>query len=372
MRTDGHRRNASMAPTGTSTHNQVRFAGRACQLSPPMPRASRTTSAGCRTTARSISLWLVNRRPAPSPRAAPGIACGSARRCPPGPLRARSREASDAPLANRRRSVAAPAAYRRNAARVAAAVELKYPGGSAKPRSWNARPLVRAPVAGTGEVERPDVHDRLERPSSSPVGSMCRREALTAASIRSWSGRRGFHEPVPQIRQAKPARRGPRPDAFQLIATVVGRAHLVAELLESLAPGGRGLGVDGVGKRQGRQQVLTRRALTARVLTTRSTRAAGGIVVRQRVQPSGQPTEPRSRAQPRCATRIGILSPLGSFVTVCHGGLAVSVAPLDSRSGCSLRICACSWVAGSVWRALSRWWCRSASLSGWPSRSSAR
>jgi len=91
-----------------------------------------------------------------------GIACGSARRCPPGRLRARSREASDAPLANRRRSVAAPAAYRRNAARVAAAVELKYPGGSAKPRSWNARPLVRAPVAGTGEVERPDVHDRLE------------------------------------------------------------------------------------------------------------------------------------------------------------------------------------------------------------------
>jgi hypothetical protein len=34
--------------------------------------------------------------------------------------------------------------YRRNAAWVAAAVELKYPGGSMKPRSLNAEPLVRA------------------------------------------------------------------------------------------------------------------------------------------------------------------------------------------------------------------------------------
>ena len=49
-----------------------------------------------------------------------------------------------APLTNHRRSVAAPATYLRNAARVAAAVELKYPGGSMKPHSWNVEPLVRA------------------------------------------------------------------------------------------------------------------------------------------------------------------------------------------------------------------------------------
>ena len=78
--------------------------------------------------------------------------------------------------------------------------------------------------------------------------------------------------------------------AFRKAVTVVGRAHLVAELLESLALGGRDLRVDGVEKRQGGQQVLTRRALTARVLTTGSTRAADGIVVRQRVQPSEQLT----------------------------------------------------------------------------------
>jgi|HubBroStandDraft_5_1064220.scaffolds.fasta_scaffold11546_5 hypothetical protein len=34
--------------------------------------------------------------------------------------------------------------YRPNAARVAAAVALKYPGGSMKPHSLNAEPLVRA------------------------------------------------------------------------------------------------------------------------------------------------------------------------------------------------------------------------------------
>ena len=66
--------------------------------------------------------------------------------------------------------------------------------------------------------------------------------------------------------------------ALRKAVTVVGRAHLVAELLESLALSGRDLGVNGVEKRQGRQQVLTRRALTARVLTTGSTRAAGGVV----------------------------------------------------------------------------------------------
>ena len=49
--------------------------------------------------------------------------------------------------------------------------------------------------------------------------------------------------------------------------TVVGRAHLVPELLESLAIGRRDLRVHGVEKRQGGQQVLTRSALTAGVLT---------------------------------------------------------------------------------------------------------
>ena len=78
--------------------------------------------------------------------------------------------------------------------------------------------------------------------------------------------------------------------ALRKAVTVVGRAHLVAELLESLALAGRDLRVDRIEKRQGGQQVLTRRALTARVLTTGSARAGGGFVVRQRVQPSEQVT----------------------------------------------------------------------------------
>jgi hypothetical protein len=53
-------------------------------------------------------------------------------------------ETSGAPLPSRGRSLAAPSAYRRNAARTAAAVELKYSGGSMKPHSLNAAPLVRA------------------------------------------------------------------------------------------------------------------------------------------------------------------------------------------------------------------------------------
>jgi hypothetical protein len=76
--------------------------------------------------------------------------------------------------------------------------------------------------------------------------------------------------------------------AFRKAVTVVGRTYLVAELLESLACGGRDLGVDRVEKRQGGQQVLTRRAFTAGVLATGATGAAGGLVVRQRVQPSEQ------------------------------------------------------------------------------------
>src|SRR6202034_2148750 len=71
--------------------------------------------------------------------------------------------------------------------------------------------------------------------------------------------------------------------ALRKAVTVVGRAHLVAQPFESCALGGRDLRVNGVEKRQGGQQVLARCALAARVLATRSTRAAGGIVVRQRV-----------------------------------------------------------------------------------------
>ena len=104
--------------------------------------------------------------------------------------------------------------------------------------------------------------------------------------------------------------------ALRKAVTVAGRAHLAAELPESLAPGGRDLRVDGTEKRPDRQQVLTRRALTARVLTTGSTRAAGGIVVRQRVQPSEQLThhgelrgtvgEPGAFNEPRRQDRAAI------------------------------------------------------------------
>ena len=104
--------------------------------------------------------------------------------------------------------------------------------------------------------------------------------------------------------------------AFRKAVTVVGRAHLVAKLPETLALGGRDLRVDGDEKRQGCQQVLTRPALTARVLATRSTRAADGIVVRQRVQPSEQLThhgelrgtvgEPGAFNEPRHEDRAAI------------------------------------------------------------------
>ena len=78
--------------------------------------------------------------------------------------------------------------------------------------------------------------------------------------------------------------------AFRKPVTIVGRAHLVPEPLKALGLGGRDLRVHGVEERDGGEQVLTGRALAAGVLTTRSTRAAGGIVVWQRVQSSEQPT----------------------------------------------------------------------------------
>ena len=48
------------------------------------------------------------------------------------------------PLTRRAQRSREPTTYRRNAARTASAVELKYPGGSMKPHSLKAEPLVRA------------------------------------------------------------------------------------------------------------------------------------------------------------------------------------------------------------------------------------
>ena len=174
-----------------------------------------------------------------------------------------------------------------------------------------------APVAETDEVERPDVHDRLEsaefvvgRLDVSAVGVDGSVDPLLVRS--AWVPRTRAPDQVSEVGEARSAP-GRLPvdrdwplfaqdgviggveevsveQALRKAVTVVGRSHLVAELLESLALGGRDLRVDGIEKRQGRQQVLTRRALTARVLPTCSTRAADGIVVVQRVQPSEQLT----------------------------------------------------------------------------------
>ena len=46
--------------------------------------------------------------------------------------------------------------------------------------------------------------------------------------------------------------------SFRKAVTVVGRADLGPEPLETLSLGGRHLGVDGVENRQGAEQVLTR------------------------------------------------------------------------------------------------------------------
>src|ERR1700683_3941473 len=190
-------------------------------------------------------------------------------------------------------------------------------GGAEVPGGFEEAPLVEygavvkgASVAETGEVERPDVHDRLESvefvvgwldmPSVGVDGSV---DPLLVRPARA--PRTGAPDQVREVGEARPApgrfpvdRDRPWPgqggviggveessvqQALRQAVTVVGRTHLVAELLESFPVGGRDLRVDGVEKRQGRQQVLTRRALMARVLTARSTRAAGGFVVRQRV-----------------------------------------------------------------------------------------
>src|SRR5580692_1611576 len=197
-------------------------------------------------------------------------------------------------------------------------------GGGVVPGWFDEAPLVEgaavgegAPVAETGEVERPDVHDCLE-PGEFVVGWL---DVLVVGVdggvypllVRAARvPRAGAPQQVSEVGEAGSAPgRFPvdrdRPlvaqdgviggveeisveQAFRKTVAVVGRADLVAEVLEPLAPGGRDLGVDGVEKRQGRQQVLTRRALMSGVLTTRSTRAARGFVVRQRVQPSEQLT----------------------------------------------------------------------------------
>src|ERR1700691_2416428 len=174
-----------------------------------------------------------------------------------------------------------------------------------------------ASVAATGEVERPDIHARLE-----PVEFVVGRLDVSAVGVDgsvdpllvrpTWVLRARAPDQVREVGEARSAPgRFPvdcdRPlfaqdgviggvqeitvqQAFRKSLTVVGRAHLVAQPFESCPLGGRDLRVDGVEKRQGSQQVLARCALATRVLTTRSTRAAGGIVVRQRVQPSEQLT----------------------------------------------------------------------------------
>src|SRR5271169_2048965 len=197
--------------------------------------------------------------------------------------------------------------------------------GGAEVLGWfDEAPLVEcravgegASVAETGEVERPDVHDRLE-PAEFVAGRLDVPAVGVDGSVDpllvrpTWVPRARAPDQVSEVGQARsvPGRLPVDRDwplfaqdgviggveeisveqALRKAVAVVGRAHLVAELLESLALGSRDLGVDGVEKRQGGQQVLTRRALTARVLTTRSSRAADGFVVRQRVQPSEQLT----------------------------------------------------------------------------------
>src|SRR3984957_18682909 len=158
-----------------------------------------------------------------------------------------------------------------------------------------------APVAETGEVERPDVHDCLEpaefvagrldvpvvgvdgsvdpllvRPARVPR-TRAPHQVSEVGEARSAPGRFPVDRDRPFVAQDGVVGGVEEISVEQApwkAVTVVGRAHLVAELLKSLALGGRDLRVDGVEKRQGGQQGLTRRALTARVLTTRSTRAA--------------------------------------------------------------------------------------------------
>src|SRR5580692_5298427 len=167
-----------------------------------------------------------------------------------------------------------------------------------------------APVAETGEVERPDVHDRLE-PVEFVVGRLDVQAVGADRSVDpllvrpTWVPRTRAPDQVSEVGEARSAP-GRFPvdrdralvaqdgviggveevavqQAFRKSVTVVRRAHLVAQPLESCALGGRDLRVDGVEKRQGGQQVLARGALTTRVLTTRSTRTADGVVVWQRV-----------------------------------------------------------------------------------------
>jgi hypothetical protein len=64
---------------------------------------------------------------------------------------------------------------------------------------------------------------------------------------------------------------------------------LVAELIESLATGRSDLRVDSIEERESCQQVLTRTALTAGVLTTRPTGAADRLVKWQSLQPTRSP-----------------------------------------------------------------------------------
>ena len=164
-------------------------------------------------------------------------------------------------------------------------------------------------VAEADEVERPDVHDCLQplefvvgRLDVSAVGVDGSVDPLLVRS--TWVP--GTRAPD-QVREVGEARSAPRrlpvdrdrsllgqdgviggveeiavQQPLGKAVTVVSRAHLHPEALESFSLGSRDLRIDGVEEREGGEEVLTRGALTAGVLTTRSTRAASGIVVRQR------------------------------------------------------------------------------------------
>src|ERR1700733_350816 len=126
-----------------------------------------------------------------------------------------------------------------------------------------------APVAETGEVERPDVHDRLEpaelvvgRLDVPAVGADGRVYPLLVRLARVPRAR--APDQVSEVGQARSApgrlpvdrnwplfaqhgviggvQRVPVEPALRKAVTVVGRAHLVAQPLESLALGGRDLG----------------------------------------------------------------------------------------------------------------------------------
>src|SRR5689334_8783590 len=154
--------------------------------------------------------------------------------------------------------------------------------GAEVPGWFDETPLVKcrpvgkgAPVAETGKVERPDIHDRLE-----PVEFVVGRLDMPAVGVDGSvdpllvrSARVPRTRAPDQVSEVGETRSAPGrlpvdrdwplfaqdgviggveevsvEQALRKAVTVVGRAHLIAELLESLAFGGRDLRVDGVEK----------------------------------------------------------------------------------------------------------------------------